>query len=718
MYIFADLCLALFGFKYGRRFFVVYPATFSGKDLTVLLQNTSFIGPRFKRRSPAPYLLALLLLAQASFSVYLSSQPDKSEIFPLWGQLVLLAVTAVVTFVRIRPIEWIMEHVPGLLLIGFSIASALQMDLSIKNDLQTMAPIGYIWGALIALSIYLILYACIGRAWIAGIAGSTLFTLWAIASYYTLVFHGLPLSPSDLFSAGTALDVMGTYDFSPTPYIGQILCLYVCCLALAIALHYPRNRRSWKVALPLRAGLLVVSIVWIVWGCMGSLAKLAGFRLSEWNWKENYYQFGYLQVTCMKLAQLRFDPPYGYSDQAVADLAEEVENASTTDSTLPNLILIVNESWFDWRQVTEFTTDQPVTPYLDSLIESDSVVHGFTVGPLYASGTSTTEYELLTSNSTSMFPSVTPFTQQNLTSVNSLPRYLSALGYANASFHPASPQNYNRSTAYPALGFENSYWWNWEDYNSLNDAGLLSNDPYAFHGGLSDLSCFEVMEHLFEQRDSSQPLFLYNLTYQNHGGYLQFDFNGGDFALDDADHVRLLDGFDGLEPQAEEYLSSIRYTDIAFQQLTEYFSEVDEPVMICMVGDHAPPLGEVQSSYTDFEYELRSRGTPFVIWANYPIEGQDVGYISMISLTPLFLQTAGIELSDYYQSIVDMSEEVPLLSRDFYLLAGEIEPRIGDYSSAEISPLSLRRCLYFEYNNVARSAKRLDSLFLPHSLAG
>lgn len=245
---------------------------------------------------------------------------------------------------------------------------------------------------------------------------------------------------------------------------------------------------------------------------MGSLAKLAGFRLSEWNWKENYYQFGYLQVTCMKLAQLRFDPPYGYSDQAVADLAEEVENASTTDSTLPNLILIVNESWFDWRQVTEFTTDQPVTPYLDSLIESDSVVHGFTVGPLYASGTSTTEYELLTSNSTSMFPSVTPFTQQNLTSVNSLPRYLSALGYANASFHPASPQNYNRSTAYPALGFENSYWWNWEDYNSLNDAGLLSNDPYAFHGGLSDLSCFEVMEHLFEQRDSSQPLFLYNLT--------------------------------------------------------------------------------------------------------------------------------------------------------------------------------------------------------------
>ena len=89
---------------------------------------------------------ALFLLAQASFSVYLSSQPDKSEIFPLWGQLVLLAVTAVVTFVRIRPIEWIMEHVPGLLLIGFSIASALQMDLSIKNDLQTMA--SAIYGAL------------------------------------------------------------------------------------------------------------------------------------------------------------------------------------------------------------------------------------------------------------------------------------------------------------------------------------------------------------------------------------------------------------------------------------------------------------------------------------------------------------------------------------------------------------------------------------------
>ncbi len=681
-------------------------------------QNASLIGPRFKLKSPTPYLLALLLLAQAAFSICLSFQPDKSDIFPLCGQLLLLTVTALFTFVRIRPIEWVMKHIPGLLLAALAVASALQMDLSIKNNMQTMVPIGYIWSALIAFSIYLILYACIGRAWIAGIVGSTLFTLWAIASYYTLVFHGLPLSPSDLFSAGTALDVMGTYDFSPTPYIGQILCLYVCCLALAIALHYPRHRRSWKIALPLRAGLLVASVVWIVWGCMGSLAKQAGFWLNEWNWKENYYQFGYLQVTCMKVAQLRFDPPYGYSDQAVVDLAAEVENTSVSSDTLPNVILIVNESWFDWRQVTEFTTDQPVTPYLDSLTESDSVVHGFTVGPLYASGTSTTEYEVLTSNSTSMFPSVTPFTQQNLSLVNSLPRYLSALGYANASFHPASSQNYNRSTAYPALGFENSYWWSWNDYNCLNDAGLLSNDPFTFHGGLSDQSCFEVLEHLFEQRDPSQPLFLYNLTYQNHGGYLQFEFNGGDFALDDADHVRLLEGFEGLEPQAEEYLSSIRYTDMAFQQLTEYFAEVEEPVIICMVGDHAPPLGDVQSSYTGFEYQLRSRGTPFIIWANYPIEGQDAGYISMISLTPLLLQTAGIELSDYYQSVVDMSEDIPLLSRDFYLPAGATEPLIGDYSSSEISPLSLRRYLYFEYNNVARSAQRVDSLFLPCSLAG
>lgn len=682
-------------------------------------QSVSFIGPRFKCRSPKPYILAFLLLAQAAFSVYLFSQPDVPEVFPLPVQLLLLAVTALLTFIRIRPVDFVLEHAPGLLLVAFAGASMLQMELSIQNDFQTMVPIGYIWSFLIALSIYLILYALIGRAWIAGIVGSTIFTVWAIASYYTLVFHGLPLSPSDLFSVGTALDVMGSYDFSPTAYIGQIVCLYICCLVLAISLHYPRPKRSWKIALPFRSCLLIVSVVWIVWGCMGSLAKQVGFRLSEWNWKENYYHFGYLQVTCMKVAQLRFDPPYGYSDEIAAEMAEDVENTSFPSDTLPNILLIVNESWFDWRQVTEFTTDQPVTPYLDSLTESDSVVHGFTVGPLYASGTSTSEYEVLTSNSTSMFPSVTPFTQQSLSTVNSLPKYLSALGYANASFHPATSQNYNRSAAYPALGFENSYWWSWDDYDILNDQGLLTNDPFTFHGGLSDLSCFEVLEHLFEQRDTSQPLFLYNLTYQNHGSYQQFEFNGGDFALEDSDHIRLLDGFEGLEPQAEEYLSSLHYTDLAFQQLIEYFSDVEEPVIICMVGDHAPPLGEeIESSYTGFEYQMRSRGTPFIIWANYPIESQDTGYISMISLTPLLLQTAGLELSDYYQSIIDMAEDVPLISRDFYLLAGETEPMLCDYSSAEISPLSLRRYLYFEYNNVARSAQRVDNLFLPYSLAG
>lgn len=682
-------------------------------------QSNSFVGLRFRFRSPAPYLLAVLLAAQAVFSVWLSRQPDQPEIFTLHAQLLLLGATALLVFIRLRPLDFVLKHVPVLLLAGFSVASALQMDLSIQNNFQAMSDIGNIWSILIAFSVYLILYAVIGRAWIAGIAGSTIFTFWAIASYYTLVFHGLPLSPSDLLSAGTALDVMGSYDFSPTAVIAQITCLYVCCLALAAALHFDRPRRSWKIALPLRAGAAVLAAAWIGWGCMGSLASRAGFYLNEWNWKENYYHFGYLQVTCMKIAKMRFDPPYGYSNDAVNELAAEMENDTASVDSLPNIILIVDESWFDWRQVTEFTTDKEVTPYLDSLTESDSVVHGFTVGPLYASGTSTSEYEVLTSNSTSLFPSVTPFTQQNLSNVNSLPKYLSALGYANASFHPVTSQNYNRSTAYPALGFEESYWWSWDEYSSLNDAGLLTNEPYSCHSGLSDLSCFEVLEHLFEQRDPSQPLFLYNLTYQNHGGYEQYDFNGGECKLDDSERIRLLDGFESCQGKAEEYFTSLHYTDLAFQQITEYFSTVEEPVIICMVGDHAPPLGDdIDSPYTGFEYQLRSRGTPFIIWANYPIEGQDTGYISMISLAPLLLQTAGVELSDYYQSVVDLAEDVPLLSRDFYLLAGETEPRIGDYSSTEISPLSLRRYLYFEYNNVASSAKRVDSLFLPYSLAG
>ena len=46
----------------------------------------------------------------------------------------------------------------------------------------------------------------------------------------------------------------------------------------------------------------------------------------------------------------------------------------------------------------------------------------------------------------------------------------------------------------------------------------------------------------------------------------------------------------GAYPQAEQYLSLAHASDQAFEQLVNYFSQVEEPTMIVMYGDHQPKL--------------------------------------------------------------------------------------------------------------------------------
>lgn len=66
---------------------------------------------------------------------------------------------------------------------------------------------------------------------------------------------------------------------------------------------------------------------------------------------------------------------------------------------------------------------------------------------------------------------------------------------------------------------------------------------------------------------------------QNHGGYGRKDYES---TVD----LRYL----GEYSYAEQYLSLIRETDMAYQYLIEYFSDVEEPTMIVMFGDHLPSV--------------------------------------------------------------------------------------------------------------------------------
>ena len=79
--------------------------------------------------------------------------------------------------------------------------------------------------------------------------------------------------------------------------------------------------------------------------------------------------------------------------------------------------------------------------------------------------------------------------------------------------HPFYDYCWSRDKVYPLLGFEHFY-----DLSDFPGARMIGS--YAGNC-VSDESDFAKLIELFEAKAPGQPMFLFNVTMQNHGGYAQ-----------------------------------------------------------------------------------------------------------------------------------------------------------------------------------------------------
>ena len=301
--------------------------------------------------------------------------------------------------------------------------------------------------------------------------------------------------------------------------------------------------------------------------------------------------------------------------------------------------------------IADLETNEPVSPFMDNL---ENCIRGYAVVPGLGGGTNSSEYELLTGNSLQLVPGITPFSSLNMAKEATVVNLLEEQGYRTAAFHPASGSNYSRNLAYPDMGFDGIYFA--KDVDGLE----FWKQRVSF---ATDESVFTILSELYESglKEGNSPLFLYNLTIQNHGGY----------ALVTADQVPLqvTEGLEELDEwshyEINEYLSCVNMTDQAFQGLTAYFETVERPVIICMVGDHWPTIAPkfVNKELTEEEELLYLHSTPFIIWSNQELEEEDWGFLGMPCLMPKFLDVAGVGLSPYYRYIAEeLALEVPVVT--------------------------------------------------------
>ncbi len=554
------------------------------------------------------------------------------------------------------------------------------------------------------LMVFALIFALCRRVWITAAAGGAIFLFFGIANYFTAEFRGAPILPWDIQAVSTAFSVAGGYRYEMTEQIAISLLLYilVCLICFRVC---PRGKEhtSRRFRFAQRVGALTISAVLFLMIFPANILSDLGISVWAWNQKTSSKLTGVTAGFFANIQYLMVDKPAGYSAQKVKALEEEIEalpelDALGSPSKAPTIITVMNESMTDFAAVNpDLALEPDPQPFLHSLQASGKLIWGTASSSVYGGNTCNSEYEFLTGNTLSFLPTGSKPYQQYVDGYQtSLVSTLKSQGYRCVAIHPGQRTAWHRNTAYPYFRFDEFL-----DVTSFDIRRTLE------HNLTSDASCYDQVIYEYEHR-GEDPLFLFNVTIQNHGGYEDEDF---------PTTVRVKDT-PGEFPETEQYLSLVKKSDEALEKLISYFSQQTDPVVILFFGDHWPNLEtEFLSRLLGTDAEnlgltdiMREHEVPFFLWANYPLEAQKIDQISLNYLSGLLLRAADLEDTDYVKFLEYVRETFPVITAN-----GMVDKDGCLYKTGEKTPYSeiLNDYAILQYNNAFGKIEKREEIFLP-----
>ena len=526
-------------------------------------------------------------------------------------------------------------------------------------------------------------------------------TTMSLIFYYVYLCRGEPLQFIDIFSFATAMDVAGAYKFVFTRWVTTMLTAALCLIG--IIMHLPDY--SWasrlKTKLASRAAAFVSMIVLFQLYLNVNWNGALGIVTDLWAPHDTYEEVGTNMGFFCVAKFMRNTPPDGYSVDKVEEIAKESEeefaksdDTGTTAVQKPvNIIAIMNEAWADYGVFDKFNTNESYQPFYYSM--EKNTIKGHTLVCISGGGTAKTEYEFLTGNSVKQYPGMVPYVSYYTHDQYSLVSTLEAQGYKTAAMHPNKGTNWNRTTAYRFLGFDEFY--------TIDD---FDSGAEKYRNMITDKENYKKIIDVIESKDDpSQPFFLFDVTMQNHGGY----------GTDNFPTDITVDGYN--DDAWNRYLSLVKKSDEALQYLIEYFENCDEPTMIVMFGDHFPSqdqgveefLSGKKRDELDIEDMEDYYQTPFFIWTNYDMESKSDVVTSTNFLGTLMMEQTGLEMTAFedYQMML-MNKMIAFNHK------GYVDPD-GGYHSWSDAPEDIKKSEleyeYLQYNTLVESKNRLDSFF-------
>ena len=339
-------------------------------------------------------------------------------------------------------------------------------------------------------------------------------------------------------------------------------------------------------------------------------------------------------------------------------------------------------------------------PFLRSLTEN--TVKGYAYSSVFGGTTANSEYEFLTGNTTAFLPAGTvPYQMYVSPGDPSLVGQMEALGYTTIAAHPYRSSGWNRPTVYADYGFDEVYF-----ESDFQDRAYMRGDERT--GYVTDRCDYENLIRWYEEKEEGQPLFLFNVTMQNHSAYQMAWTNL-------PKEVWLTGELENRFQTVNQYLSLVYQSDQAFEDLINYFSQVEEPTMILLFGDHQPQVAtnfytDVLGTNPDTATAQKKQMVPFVLWANYDIPEAQGVELSLNYLSALLMDTANLPMTGYQKFLSQLWETAPVINT-----VGIRDAQGNWYGENAALPEELDRAIedykVLLYNNVFDKKDRVESFF-------
>lgn len=498
---------------------------------------------------------------------------------------------------------------------------------------------------------FILILGISGKRRISYLLPEILFIAISVANLIVKAIRRTPISAGDLYSVKTAMAVAGNYhmQFDKEFLLKAGLGIGIIILTQIILNCYYRKEEQIIIkSIATRGILSVCAVLWgIILFATTSIVTISGQNPDYFSHETNGFALNlYLQWKDISIKE-----PTDYALEELENLRGKYssdEVVTDEQQQYPNIIAIMNESFADLRVLGDYSTNIEVLPYLDSL--SKNTVKGTLYSSVYGGNTANSEYEFLTGCSIAYFSErVVPYQLFMNEQRPSLISQMKDIGYETVFMHPYRSYSWNRPSVYSALGVDEMIYE--EDMDNLEYIR-----SYA-----SDASQYEYVKKYLES-DRDKPLFLFDVTVQNHGGYTG--------EISEIPEKVTITGHEGQYTETENYLTLAHESDRALGEFLTYLENYAEPTIVVFYGDHQPAIETgfiemaMNKNESDFTLEDRQKmyQVPFFIWGNYDMEEDTIDAMSINYLSTLLCEKLGLPMTGMQKYLQELRLQLPVIN--------------------------------------------------------